>query len=85
MTQHGLLVNLALLGMLSLFMFICVSGALAGLDSIRKAQPLDFMAPAWFVASAMGVVCIALISVAFVVEIARDLLSGSGRGGRRRR
>jgi hypothetical protein len=82
---HGLAVNLSLLVLLGLFMIVCVAGAAAGLEGIRKDQPLDFMAPAWFVASALGAVSIALIAIALIVSMVGEILAKRRSAERRRR
>jgi hypothetical protein len=79
LAEHGLAVNLVVLALLGLFMIVCGTGAMAGLEGIRRDQPLDFMAPAWFVASALGLVVSALVMIALVISMVSQAV------GKRRR
>src|ERR1043165_7068109 len=72
LAQHGPVVNAVLLLLLLLFMTICAIGAWSGIDAVRRNQPVDFMGPAWFVASALGFVVMAILVVALLVSIVHD-------------
>jgi hypothetical protein len=84
LAQHGLAVNLVLLAILAMFMAVCVVGAVGGLDAVSRHQPVDLMAPAWFVASGLGIIVIGMITIALLVDMIGDALGRKGSARRRR-
>ena len=76
--------RIVVLILLVMFIAVCAAGALAGLRSIDSHATMDFMAPAWFVASVIGALSCSLIFVGLLTEIVADWFRQPGSRRERR-
>ncbi len=60
---------------LLLLIGICILGAIAGVEGIRRRDYGDFMSPIWFVASAFGAVTLTIILIGMATETIAELLT----------
>lgn len=75
LAAYGPGTRIVVLTLIVMFIAVCAAGAVGGLRDIDGHATLDFMAPAWFVASVIGALSCSLIFVALLTGIIADWLN----------